>query len=101
MAEAYGAPELCSYYCAQRCKIGERLSKKEIEPSDFSTAIIKTMAALSELNKQRDRLIEIAADSIIDDEELSDFNAICDALEKISMQAEALRMWMQRQQKGK
>lgn len=45
------------------------------------------------MNKKQERLIEITADGIIDNDELDDFIYIQEELEKISVNVETLQLW--------
>lgn len=48
------------------------------------------------MNKKQERLIEITADGIIDNDELDDFIYIQEELEKISVNVETLQLWSER-----
>ena len=48
--------------------------------------ILETVASLNKMNKKQERLIEITADGIIDNDEL----------EKISVNVETLQLWSER-----
>lgn len=52
--------------------------------------ILETVASLNKMNKKQERLIEITADGIIDNDELDDFIYIQEELEKISVNVETL-----------
>lgn len=92
MAEKYGAPELCNYYCSNQCPIGERYVH-ELEVMDLSQIVLKMLASLNAVQKDKDRLIDITADGKISDDEIAEFVAIQDELEKISITVETLRLW--------
>ena len=49
MADAYGRPDLCNYYCSHKCEIGHRYVP-EVEVSDLSNIILETIASLNEIN---------------------------------------------------
>ena len=51
------------------------------------------VASLNSMKKSQERLIEITADGVIDDEELKDFVFIQKELEKISITVESLQLW--------
>ena len=46
--------------------------------------------------RKKDRLIEIASDGIIDNDEIDDFIYIQNELEKISITVETLQLWSER-----
>ena len=64
MAEGYKAPQLCNYYCANECPIGQQYVP-EIQVKDLSRIILEMIAALNVARKQQERLIEITADGEI------------------------------------
>lgn len=92
MAERYKDPSLCSHYCATQCPIGKRHSV-EVEIKDLPVIVLETIASLNAIDKHKDRFIEIAADCKVDESEMADFQYIQEMLGKVSMAAEALRLW--------
>lgn len=92
MSEKYGAPELCNYYCSNQCPIGRRYVH-ELEVMDLSQIVLKMLASLNAVQKDKDRLIDITADGKISDDEIAEFVAIQDELEKISITVETLSLW--------
>ena len=72
MADCYKHPDLCNYYCSHKCMIGDRYVP-EIEVSELSTIILETIASLNEINPLTSRLIQIARDGKITDDEIKDF----------------------------
>lgn len=92
MSEAYKMPNLCNYYCANECPIGKQYVP-EIKIKDLSQIVLEMLASLNSMNKKQERLIEITADGVIEEEEIKDFVRIQEELEKISITAETLRLW--------
>lgn len=92
MAEKYKAPMLCNYYCSQQCPIGQQYVP-EIKIKDLSQIVLEMLASLNSMQRQTTRLIDIAADGVIDNEELKDFIAIQKELERISITVETLQLW--------
>ena len=92
MADKYGAPELCNYYCANECEIG-RQYVPEIKIKNLSQIVLEMLASLNSVKRRQDRLIEITADGLIDDDEVEDFLDIQEDLEKISITVETLQLW--------
>lgn len=92
MSEAYRMPNLCNYYCANECPIGKQYVP-EIKIKDLSQIILEMLASLNTIQKKQERLIEIAADGIIEDDEIKDFLAIQNELERISITVETLQLW--------
>ena len=95
MAEAYKKPELCNYFCTHDCQIGERYVK-EVKIKDLAQIVLEMLATLNATQKKKDRLIEIAADGIISEEEMEDFIAIQEELEHVSMAVDSLELWIER-----
>lgn len=92
MAEKYKAPTLCNYYCSQICPIGQQYVP-EIKVKDLSQIVLEMLASLNSVQRQTTRLIDIAADGIIDNDELKDFVHIQKELERISITVETLQLW--------
>ena len=95
MADKYKRPSLCNYYCSQQCPIGQQYVP-EIEIKELSAIVLEMLASLNAVNKRRDRLIEIAADGKIDQEEIDDFVYIQEELERISITVETLQLWAEK-----
>lgn len=95
MAEKYKQPDLCNYYCANQCPIGQQYVP-EIKIKDLSQIVLEMLASLNSMNKRKERLIEITADGVISDDELMDFIFIQKELERISITVETLQLWAER-----
>ncbi len=95
MAEKYKQPNLCNYYCANQCPIGQQYVP-EVKIKDLSQIILEMLASLNSMNKRKERLIEITADGHISDDELADFIFIQKELERISITVETLQLWAER-----
>ena len=52
------------------------------------------LASLNSVDKEKNRLIEITSDGVITEDEYEDFAMIQDKLEKISVTADALQLWV-------
>ncbi|MDD5983486.1 MAG: hypothetical protein PUC07_06785, partial [Solobacterium sp.] len=65
----------------------------EIKIKDLSAITLEMLASLNSMHKKQERLIEIAADGRISNDELDDFINIQSELEKISITVEALQLW--------
>ncbi len=92
MAEKYGAPELCNYFCTHECEIGKQYVK-EVKIKELSQIVLEMLANLNTVKKRQERLIEITADGKIDADEIDDFIQIREDLEKISLTVDTLRFW--------
>lgn len=95
MAEAYKAPELCNYFCANECPIGQK-HVTEVKIQDLSQITLEVIASLNALNKEKERLIEITVDGQITEDELKDFNKIKQQLERIALSVDTLKLWVEK-----
>lgn len=94
LAEIYGEPTLCNHYCSNECPIGEKYVP-EIKVKDLTQIVLEMLSSLNSMKKSQERLIEITADGIIDDDEISDFVYIQKELERISITVETLQLWVE------
>lgn len=94
MSRAYKKPALCNYYCTHECSIGKD-TVAEIQPSNLSEISLKIFNSLNVLDKQKERLLEIAEDGTISSDEISDFKNIQENLNKISNIVETLKLWVE------
>ena len=95
MARGYKQPGLCNHYCANQCPIGQEYVP-EVKIKDLSQIVLEMLASLNSVQKRKERLIEITVDGEISDDELEDFIAIQDELERISITVEMLQLWAER-----
>lgn len=95
MSQKYKKPSLCNYFCSNDCPIG-REYVPEVQIKELSAIVIEMLASLNSVNKTRDRLIEIAADGVISDDEIDDFIQIQNELERISITVETLQLWSEK-----
>ena len=91
MAEKYRQPNLCNYYCANQCPIGQQYVP-EIQIKDLSQIVLEMLASLNSMHRQKERLI----DGKISGDELEDFIFIQEELERISITVETLQLWSER-----
>lgn len=92
MADCYRNPALCNYYCSHECPIGQEYVP-EVEIKDLSRITLEVLAGLNALSREKDRLVEITVDGEISPDELEDFQRIREALDKMSMTVDSLRLW--------
>lgn len=93
MADCYKRPDLCNYFCSHKCEIGNRYVP-EIEVSELPNIILETIASLNEINPLTGRLIQIARDGKISDDEIKDFAYISKKLDEISLAIDSLNLWV-------
>ena len=67
-----------------------------MQVKELSAIVLEMLASLNAVHKQKDRLIEIAADGKISGEEIDDFIHIQEELEQISVTVETLQLWSER-----
>ncbi len=92
MAKEYKAPLLRNYFCSRECAIGQEFVP-EIRLKHLSQIILETLSALNACNREKERLIEIAADGKITEEELCDFKSIQENLNALSTTIDTLKYW--------
>ncbi len=95
MAKAYRKPELCNWYCSHECAIGDAYVP-EVKISALSEIVLHMLASLNSLEKQKERLIEITVDGQVTQDELADFAKIQKMLNRISLSADAMRLWLEK-----
>lgn len=93
MADCYGRPDLCNYYCSHRCAIGDRYVP-EIEITELSGIILETIASLNDIGSLTQKMVQIARDGKITDDEISDFALISSKLDAISLAIDSLNLWI-------
>lgn len=92
LSEIYSEPTLCNNYCSKDCPIGRKYVP-EIKLKDLSQIVLEMLSSLNTMKKRQERLIEISANGIIEENEIKDFISIQKDLEKISVTVETLQFW--------
>ena len=95
MADCYKNPALCNYYCSHECPIGQEYIP-EVAAKDLSVITLEMLSTLNTLSKEKDRMIDIAADGKVTEDEISDFLRIKDNLESMSLTIESLKLWVEK-----
>ena len=85
MSKQYNAPELCNSHCAEQCPIGQHTISKVII-DDFDRLSLKVLGSIKDIDSIRVSLIAIS----------EEFKNILDSLEKISNNANALKIWAEK-----
>ncbi len=93
MANTYKTPSLCNYYCANDCPLGQAYVP-QVQIKELPIITLEMLAILNRLVKEKDRLIEITVDGIIDPNETADFKRIRSELEKMSMVIDSMQLWI-------
>lgn len=92
MAELYETPELCNYYCAKCCPIGKE-NIAELDVSSFTKIALQILSACEDIEGLRTKLLAIAADGDIEDDESEDFLYVLDILNRFSIGAQSMMLW--------
>lgn len=95
MAEKYSEPNIRNYYCANQCPMGQHFVP-QIKFNDLEKTVLKLVASLNSMHTKQEKLIEIAEDGVISDDELKDFISIQKDLEKVSLAVSALELWTEK-----
>ena len=95
MADKYGEPNIRNYYCANQCPMGQHYVPR-IKFIDLEKTVLKLIASLNSMHAKQDKLIEIAEDGKISDDEMRDFISIQKDLEKVLLATDALELWTEK-----
>lgn len=95
MAEKYGEPNIRNYYCANQCPMGQHFVPT-IKFNDLEKTVLKLVASLNSMHAKQDKLIEIAEDGEITEDELMDFISIQKDLERINLAVSSLELWTEK-----
>lgn len=93
MAKVYKYPALCNYYCSHECEIGQKYVP-EIEQKDLAQITVEMLSTINALDKEKERLIEIAVDGKITEDEKHDFNEINSRLSEMAKIIDSLQLWI-------
>ncbi|AZV56772.1 helix-turn-helix transcriptional regulator [Clostridium sp. AWRP] len=95
MAEIYNAPELMNYYCCKECPIG-KYSVPHIEVLEMDRITIQIVSSLENINEVKKELLDITEDGIITEYEKPKLDHIVKTLDKISVESQELKLWVQK-----
>ena len=96
LAEYYKAPAPVNYYCCNECPIGESHAVRA-ESKELTQIAVETLNAVNQMSRIKDRLLEIAEDGKVCNDELEDFMKIKTVLDKLSQSVSNLQLWMDEQ----
>ena len=99
MERCYRAPELSNYYCTHECPIGMKY-EPEAKLRALPHTAMELLAALGETEKEKDRLIAIAADAQVTDDERAAFGEIVEKLTRLETAIRAMRIWIEHDAAG-
>lgn len=93
MTKCYHEPGLCNYYCSHECAIG-KVHTVEVKSQGLSQIAVETLSALNKLNLEKERILEIAEDGVVTEDEYADFARIKKTLDKIAVTIDELQLWL-------
>ena len=94
MEKCYRAPELSNYYCTHECPIGMKY-EPEAKLRALPHTAMELLAALGEMEKEKSRLIAIAADAQVTEDERAAFGEIVEKLTRLETAIRAMRIWIE------
>lgn len=93
MADLYKAPQLLNYYCLHECPIGCKHSISEkVNGIDRVTVKLLKNLKMQDLEKMKEKLLDIAEDGVISEEERPEMQEILDYLDSISKVVSELKI---------
>lgn len=96
MADLYKAPQLLNYYCLNECPIGSRLSiSDKVHNIDRITLKLLKNLRVKELDSMKEKLIDIAEDGVISDDEKEEMQNILNYLDTIAKTVSELKITCQ------
>ena len=96
LAEHYRAPSLLNYYCCNECPIGETQVIRA-ESKELTQIAVETLNAVNQMDRIKNRLLEITEDGQVRKDEYEDFMKIKSVLDRIAQSVSNLRLWMDEQ----
>ncbi|MGN0483942.1 MAG: helix-turn-helix domain-containing protein [Lachnospiraceae bacterium] len=92
MADLYRAPELENYFCTNMCTLGCNVPKAE-DISDLYRIAFRAVSVFQKVNDTEKKLLEIAEDGIIDENEKPVMNQIINTLNELEGIAQSMKIW--------
>ena len=96
MAECYKDATLCNHYCANECPIGRKFVP-EITMKELPQITLELINYLNQLEKQKDRFVEIAADGHVTLDEEDDFDKLEKTLNAMAVAVQTLQLWLMKE----
>ena len=97
LADVYNAPQLVNYYCLSECPIGCRrpMSDDVVEIDRVTVKLLKSLR-VSQLNEIKEKLIDIAEDGIISEDEKPDLVEVMEYLDELAKVLSELKILSER-----
>lgn len=97
MADAYNAPDLLHHYCMHECPIGMAIPlSDEVHSIEHITVKLIKDLKVSELERLKDRLVDIAEDGQVSADETEDLKKIMEYLNRLSKTISELKILTER-----
>lgn len=96
MSQVYNSPELCHLYCSTKCTLGSCTMNKLDINSDFDRLTLQILGSIENLIDLKPKLIQIAEDGVIAQDEEDDFNKVLEVLERIAGTTQSLKLWAEK-----
>jgi len=93
LARLYNKPELCNDFCTNQCQIGQQYVPQVESIHDLPQITLQLLSNINSLNKEKERIIDIAADGEISKEEIDDFEKFYNDVNEMSIAIETLKLW--------
>ena len=93
MAKAYQVSSLCNHYCTHECELGKDRVPM-VKSKSLPEITLEMLAILNKLSNEKERLIEIAYDGEITDDETEDFRALQEKLSAMAAIIASLQLWV-------
>lgn len=94
MEQGYKNHELANYYCTHECPIGIKyMPKANLKP--LSQLTVELISALNAMDKEKDRLIDIAVDGRVNSFERERFDTILEKLVTLDRTISGMRIWIE------
>ncbi len=97
MATAYNAPHLCNDYCNNICPIGIRKLEeqaKNTEPDSIERLVLKFLSSTQSMESISKILVNITQDGSIDRDEIKDLQDVFAAMDTVSANIDAIKLWI-------
>jgi len=93
MADLYNAPQLLNYYCTHECPIGGRQSlSDQVVCIERVTVKLLRELKVDQLEIIKDKLLAIAEDGIISQDEAPELSEVLDFLDRLTMTISELKI---------
>lgn len=92
MAEVYGQPALTARYCADYCPIGQ-IYAYPVADRELTSIVLGLIKEHNDVRLIKSKLIEIAEDGVISEDEVADFEQVVEELMDLEEKIEALKLW--------